>query len=71
MTALEHTRRLEHRSGYSRGPGSHGLIGRLRDRRAQREYEASVVAFANALRGVSIPLHPGAARFYREQGMAE
>ena len=25
---------------------------------------------ANALRGVAIPLHPGAARFYREQGLA-
>ena len=26
------------------------------------------ILLANALRGVSIPLHPGAARFYREQG---
>lgn len=29
------------------------------------------ILLANALRGVSIPLHPGAARFYREQGLAE
>ncbi len=29
------------------------------------------IQLVNALRGVSIPLHPGAARFYREQGMAE
>jgi uncharacterized protein len=29
------------------------------------------IRLANALRGVSIPLHPGAARYYREQGMAE
>ena len=28
-------------------------------------------SLANALRGVAIPLHPGAARFYREQGLAE
>jgi uncharacterized protein len=25
---------------------------------------------ANALKGISLPLHPGAARFYREQGMS-
>lgn len=29
------------------------------------------IVLANALRGVSIPLHPGAARFYREQGLAQ
>ena len=50
MTALE---RLEHahggyRSGGARGPG---FLSRLRERRAQRDYEASVIAFANALRG--------------------
>lgn len=28
------------------------------------------IRLANALRGVTVPLHPGAARFYREQGMA-
>jgi TRAP-type uncharacterized transport system substrate-binding protein len=25
---------------------------------------------ANALKGMSLPLHPGAARFYREQGFS-
>ena len=52
MPALERARHLEHRSGRTRGPGAHGLLGRLRERRARRDYEASVVAFANALRGV-------------------
>jgi TRAP transporter TAXI family solute receptor len=28
------------------------------------------IRMANALRGMSLPLHPGAARFYREQGMS-
>jgi TRAP transporter TAXI family solute receptor len=29
------------------------------------------LSLANALRGVAIPLHPGAARFYRERGLTE
>jgi uncharacterized protein len=29
------------------------------------------IALAHALRGVAVPLHPGAARFYRERGLAE
>lgn len=49
MTEIEHTRRLDHRGGSRRAPG---FLGRLRDRRAQRDYEASVVAFADVLRGV-------------------
>ncbi|GAA4759326.1 hypothetical protein [Actinomycetospora chibensis] len=54
MPAVEHTRHLEHRSGRSHGPGAHrpGLFARLREKRARREYEASVVMFANSLRGV-------------------
>lgn len=28
------------------------------------------IKLANALRGLSLPLHPGAARFYREQGLS-
>jgi TRAP transporter TAXI family solute receptor len=28
------------------------------------------IKIANALKGVSVPLHPGAARFYREQGFS-
>lgn len=28
------------------------------------------IKFADALKGVSLPLHPGAARFYREKGLA-
>ena len=52
MTALEHTRRLEHRSGRTRGPGAHrrGLFARLRAERARRDYEASVLAFAASLK---------------------
>ena len=52
MTALEHTRRLEYRSGRTRGPGAHrpGLFARLRAERARREYEASVLAFAASLK---------------------
>ncbi|MEJ2861455.1 hypothetical protein [Actinomycetospora flava] len=38
-----------HRSGRARGPA--GFLSRHRARRAQRDYEASVVAFAHALRG--------------------
>ncbi|MFC5137670.1 hypothetical protein ACFPK1_05460 [Actinomycetospora rhizophila] len=54
MTALEHTRRLEHRSGRTRGPGAHGsgLFARLRAECARREYEASVLAFAASLKAV-------------------
>ena len=52
MPALEHVRPLEHRSGRTDGPGAHGFLGRLRRRRAQREHDASVVCFANALRGL-------------------
>ena len=40
-------------------------------RLAEGHPKGSEIVLANALRGVSIPLHPGAARFYREQGMAE
>ena len=40
-------------------------------RLAEGHPKGSQILLANALRGVSIPLHPGAARFYREQGMAE
>ncbi|WP_433030455.1 hypothetical protein [Actinomycetospora sp. CA-053990] len=49
MTALERVDRAHtsYRSG-ARGPG---LLSRMRERRAQREYEASVLAFAHALRG--------------------
>jgi hypothetical protein len=28
------------------------------------------IKLADALKGVSLPLHPGAARFYREKGLA-
>jgi uncharacterized protein len=38
---------------------------------AEGHPKGAEILLANALRGVSIPLHPGAARFYREQGMAE
>jgi hypothetical protein len=40
-------------------------------RLAEGHPKGAQIQLANALRGVSIPLHPGAARFYREQGMAE
>jgi hypothetical protein len=39
-------------------------------RLAEGHPKGAEILLANALRGVSIPLHPGAARFYREQGMA-
>jgi TRAP transporter TAXI family solute receptor len=38
---------------------------------AEGHPKGAEITLANALRGVAIPLHPGAARFYREQGMAE
>ena len=49
MTEIDHARRLDHRSGGRRGPG---FVGQLRERRAQRDYEASVIAFADVVRGV-------------------
>ena len=38
---------------------------------AQGHPKGGSIALANALRGVAIPLHPGAARFYREHGLTE
>ena len=38
---------------------------------AEGHPKGAEIVLANALRGVSIPLHPGAARFYREQGLTE
>jgi hypothetical protein len=38
---------------------------------AEGHPKGAEILLANALRGVSIPLHPGAARFYREQGKVE
>jgi TRAP transporter TAXI family solute receptor len=38
---------------------------------AEQHPKGSAISLANALRGVAIPLHPGAARFYRERGLAE
>ena len=45
---VSETHALERFSGGSVGPG---FLGRLRERQARRDYEASVLAFANALRG--------------------
>ena len=38
---------------------------------AEGHPKGAEIVLANALRGVPIPLHPGAARFYREQGLTE
>ena len=38
---------------------------------AEGHPKGAEIALAHALRGVAIPLHPGAARFYRERGLAE
>lgn len=40
-------------------------------RLAEEHPKGAELRLADALRGVAIPLHPGAARFYREQGLAE
>jgi len=40
-------------------------------RLAEEHPKGAELSLADALRGVAIPLHPGAARFYREQGLAE
>ena len=50
MSQLDHTRRAHTgpRHGRDRAPG---FLSRMRARRAQRDYEASVVAFASTLRG--------------------
>lgn len=40
-----------------------------RERLTQGHPKGATVSLDRALEGVSIPLHPGAARFYREQGM--
>ncbi|GAA4881494.1 FtsK/SpoIIIE domain-containing protein [Actinomycetospora straminea] len=50
MPAIEHLRPRPsgHRSGRDRAPG---FLGRMRQRRAQRDYEASVLTFAYTLKG--------------------
>ncbi|MGD9512135.1 MAG: TAXI family TRAP transporter solute-binding subunit [Geminicoccaceae bacterium] len=40
-------------------------------RLAEEHPKGAELSLPDALRGVAIPLHPGAARFYREQGLTE